>query len=358
MSSRMFTEMPTTSSMLSAYASLSTSMMLFRTMYDQLVPTQVRSYIIDVLKCYWKPKTSDQLTLLFEERDGHGLNDMFYAVEVFLSTKITTDSKRLNLLWGVTSLLLQNLQLNHFNCDLCIPVLDRITKSMNDEHIMIKFADSETIVDSFEGVTVTWKYHSQQQNQRSANNDGDQEKTYMELIFDKNSKDIIISSYLPFIIKKLKNSKTRVKQYSFIAYNTEYTGKGKSSLIAAMANYLKFDIYELQLMHVHGDASLRELLLQTSNRSILVIEDIDCSTLPDRNGTASSNGSHLDSSKVFLLFSSQMSLGDSLVNRLEVCLSQYHLLIRLADLPGKRLASIDVMKELNRKHKRTTIFLI
>ncbi|GJW86851.1 AAA+ ATPase domain-containing protein [Tanacetum coccineum] len=226
MSSRMFTEMPTTSSMLSAYASLSTSMMLFRTMYDQLVPTQVRSYIIDVLKCYWKPKTSDQLTLLFEERDGHGLNDMFYAVEVFLSTKITTDSKRLNLLWGVTSLLLQNLQLNHFNCDLCIPVLDRITKSMNDEHIMIKFADSETIVDSFEGVTVTWKYHSQQQNQRSANNDGDQEKTYMELIFDKNSKDIIISSYLPFIIKKLKNSKTRVKQYSFIAYNTEYTGKG------------------------------------------------------------------------------------------------------------------------------------
>ncbi|GJU53044.1 hypothetical protein Tco_1226758 [Tanacetum coccineum] len=94
MSSRMFTEMSTTSSMLSAYASLSTSMMLFHTMYDQLVPYQVRRYLLDVVKCYWKPKSS-MLTLLFEKKDGYTPNDMFKAVEVCLSTRITSETKRI-----------------------------------------------------------------------------------------------------------------------------------------------------------------------------------------------------------------------------------------------------------------------
>ncbi|GJS19531.1 gypsy type transposase, partial [Tanacetum coccineum] len=96
MSSRMFTEMPTTSSMLSAYATLSTSMMLFRTMYDQLVPYQVRRYLLDVVKCYWKPKSS-MLTLLIEKKDDYTPNDMFKAVKVYLSTRITSETKRLKL---------------------------------------------------------------------------------------------------------------------------------------------------------------------------------------------------------------------------------------------------------------------
>lgn len=94
MASQMFPVMPTTSSLLSAYASLSTTFMLFQTIFNQLVPPQLRSYIIDVVKYYWKPKTS-KLTLLFEEKDGYVPNDMFNAVEVYLSTKITPDSKRL-----------------------------------------------------------------------------------------------------------------------------------------------------------------------------------------------------------------------------------------------------------------------
>lgn len=60
-------------------------------------------------------------------------------------------------------------------------------------------------------------------------------------------------------------------------------GTGKWSLIAAMANYLKFDVYDLQLANILRDSDLRRLLLATANRSILVIEDIDCSVdLPDR----------------------------------------------------------------------------
>lgn len=54
-------------------------------------------------------------------------------------------------------------------------------------------------------------------------------------------------------------------------------GSGKSSLIAAMANFLHYDVYDLELTKVSDNSELRALLIQTSNRSIIVIEDIDCS---------------------------------------------------------------------------------
>ncbi|KAE8818853.1 AAA-ATPase [Hordeum vulgare] len=54
-------------------------------------------------------------------------------------------------------------------------------------------------------------------------------------------------------------------------------GTGKSSLVAAMANYLRFNLYDLDLSSVHDNSSLQRLLIDMSNKSILVIEDIDCS---------------------------------------------------------------------------------
>jgi chaperone BCS1 len=53
-------------------------------------------------------------------------------------------------------------------------------------------------------------------------------------------------------------------------------GTGKSSLVAAMANHLRYDLFDLDLAHVHMNTSLQWLLIGMSNRSILVIEDIDC----------------------------------------------------------------------------------
>ncbi|RIA05657.1 hypothetical protein BRARA_K00175 [Brassica rapa] len=54
-------------------------------------------------------------------------------------------------------------------------------------------------------------------------------------------------------------------------------GTGKSSMIAAMANYLGYDIYDLELAEVRSNSELRKLLMKTSSKSIIVIEDIDCS---------------------------------------------------------------------------------
>lgn len=55
-------------------------------------------------------------------------------------------------------------------------------------------------------------------------------------------------------------------------------GTGKSSLIAAMANYVKYNIYDLNLTAGLSNEDLRSILLSTTDRSILVIEDVDCCT--------------------------------------------------------------------------------
>ncbi|KFK33165.1 hypothetical protein AALP_AA6G338900 [Arabis alpina] len=54
-------------------------------------------------------------------------------------------------------------------------------------------------------------------------------------------------------------------------------GTGKSTMISAMANHLNYNIYDLELTAIKNNSELRKLLTATSNKSIIVIEDIDCS---------------------------------------------------------------------------------
>jgi len=52
-------------------------------------------------------------------------------------------------------------------------------------------------------------------------------------------------------------------------------GTGKSTMIGAMANFLDYDVYDLDLTSIKDNAELRKLFLDTTDRSIVVIEDID-----------------------------------------------------------------------------------
>ena len=54
-------------------------------------------------------------------------------------------------------------------------------------------------------------------------------------------------------------------------------GTGKSTMIAAMANLLNYDVYDLELKAVKENTELRKLLIESTRKSIIVIEDIDCS---------------------------------------------------------------------------------
>ncbi|KAL8143418.1 hypothetical protein V2J09_016450 [Rumex salicifolius] len=54
-------------------------------------------------------------------------------------------------------------------------------------------------------------------------------------------------------------------------------GTGKSTMVPAMANLLEYDIYDLELTAVKENIHLRRLLIETTSKSIILIEDIDFS---------------------------------------------------------------------------------
>ncbi|KAL3746056.1 hypothetical protein ACJRO7_015067 [Eucalyptus globulus] len=61
-------------------------------------------------------------------------------------------------------------------------------------------------------------------------------------------------------------------------------GTGKSTMIAVMANFQSYDIYILELTQVHSNSDLLNLLVKTSSKSIVVIKDVDCLVnLPNRS---------------------------------------------------------------------------
>ncbi|MFS7929838.1 putative AAA+ ATPase domain, ATPase, AAA-type, core, AAA-type ATPase domain-containing protein [Helianthus anomalus] len=65
----------------------------------------------------------------------------------------------------------------------------------------------------------------------------------------------------------------RVWKRSYLLYGP--SGTGKSSFIAGMAKFLRYDIYDVDLSKVSDDSDLKLLLLQTTRRSVIVVEDLD-----------------------------------------------------------------------------------
>ncbi|KAE8099884.1 hypothetical protein FH972_017828 [Carpinus fangiana] len=301
-------EMPSSASTLfSAYASFAASMMLVRSMANELVPHELRSYLGSALSYLFTPLSST-LTLVIDECSGMARNQVYQAAEVYLCTKITPATDRL-----------------------------RVSKTPRQKHFTVAIEKGEEINDKFENFHVKWRFIcTEPKNQRSG------EKRFFELIFNKKFKDQVFNSYLPYVLLRanaIKEQEKVVKLYNrdcpcddvegggsgmwgsvnlehpatfetlamdpdlkkaivddldrFVRRKEFYKkvgkawkrgyllygppGTGKSSLIAAMANYLKFDIYDLELTSIYGNSDLRRILLSTSNRSILVIEDIDCS---------------------------------------------------------------------------------
>ncbi|CAI0408780.1 unnamed protein product [Linum tenue] len=53
-------------------------------------------------------------------------------------------------------------------------------------------------------------------------------------------------------------------------------GTGKSSVVSALSNHLKFNLYVVELANFGSDYELRHALLSIANKSIVVFEDIDC----------------------------------------------------------------------------------
>ncbi|KAJ1408848.1 P-loop containing nucleoside triphosphate hydrolase [Sesbania bispinosa] len=99
--------------------------------------------------------------------------------------------------------------------------------------------------------------------------------TFESLALDPQMKESIIRDLNRFLKRKEMYKKVgKPWKRGYLLYGPP--GTGKSSLIAAMANYLKFDVYDLQLNNVHSDRDLAQAMRETTKCSIIVIEDIDC----------------------------------------------------------------------------------
>ncbi|KAL4565151.1 hypothetical protein LXL04_029236 [Taraxacum kok-saghyz] len=204
----------------------------------------------------------------------------------------------------------------------------------NRKSIFLSMEDYEEVIDEFQGMTIWWT-SSKIVPQRQAlfsYNDGE-EKRYYKLTCHRKHKDAITNVYVPHVLdegdaiaKKTRQQKLytngRKTSWSHILFEHPSTfdtlamhpdkkkdimndlmtfieskeyykkvgkawkrgyllygppGTGKSSMIAAMANLLNYHIYDLEFTSVKDNTDLRKLLIGTSSKSIIVIEDIDCS---------------------------------------------------------------------------------
>ncbi|KAJ1688085.1 hypothetical protein LUZ63_019475 [Rhynchospora breviuscula] len=100
--------------------------------------------------------------------------------------------------------------------------------------------------------------------------------TFDTLAMDPESKKVIIDDLVMF--------RDRKEYYKMIgkAWKRGYLlhgppGSGKSSMIAAIANFMEYDVYDLELTAVKTNTNLRQIFTEITSKAVIVIEDIDCS---------------------------------------------------------------------------------
>lgn len=313
------TKLATAKTILSTAASVAATIMLARTVARDLLPYEIQDYFYSRLRKFCN-HFSSQLTVVIDEHDGLAKNQIYEAAKVYLGKR--------------TSPAVQRIKVSKPEKENYVQV------SMESEEQVVDVFNGITL----KWVLVCRQVESRSFNYSSANIQT--QVRYFELTFPKKNKDFVIGSYLPYVEKEAKSIQQESKTIKILTvnYNNLYCnwtdawipvnldhpatfetlameqeqkttimqdlerfvkrkdyyrrvgkawkrgyllygppGTGKSSLIAAMANYLNFDVYDLELSELRTNSELRTLLVATANQSILVVEDIDCTIdLQDR----------------------------------------------------------------------------
>ncbi|XP_037497332.1 AAA-ATPase At3g50940 [Jatropha curcas] len=290
-------------------ASLSTlaSIAIIRSSFNEFIPQEIRSYIWEFSRRF-----SSELTIVVKETHEGLTNHLFNALVAYLGSNAFSSTSS-----------------SYYSS---LP--RRLTVGKNESMKILTYGldRNSEIVDVFHGIQMKWGFYT------DFNATLHYELRWYELRFHKRYTDLVKNKYFPYILdmaKRIKDQNRMVKFYTnrggrdgwsskglnldhpmtfetlamdgdlkakviedingFIRGKEYYKkigkvwkrgyllygppGTGKSSLIAAMANYLNYDIYNLNLSGVNSDSCLENLLLHMSNRSILVVEDIDCSIM-------------------------------------------------------------------------------
>ncbi|WVZ01782.1 hypothetical protein V8G54_022588 [Vigna mungo] len=304
----------------STAASVAATVMLLRSFTRNYIPPEFQNYLHSKLSKLLS-SFSTELTLVIDEFNGLTPNPLFAAAQLYLKPQEAPNTKRF-----------------------------RATMSSRSRHVSLLMDGNDEITDSFNGVPFRWRLVSRRGKSNFAVH-------FFEVRFHKKHREMVLSEYFPRVMKEAEAVRERRKTlrlftvkdmrfrrggrgrlwqgvnlehpatFATVAMDWELKemivrdldrfverkglyksvgkawkrgyllsgppGTGKSSLIAAMANYLNFDVYDLELTAVNGNSDLRRLLIATRNRSILVVEDIDCSLhLQDRLAKPKSSQPH------------------------------------------------------------------
>ncbi|KAK4401515.1 protein HYPER-SENSITIVITY-RELATED 4 [Sesamum angolense] len=315
-------ELPSTKTVISAAASVAATAVLVRSFARDFLPHELRQYFSIKFQNLFTA-FSNEITLVIDEFDGLNKNQLFHAARLYVDTIITPSTKRF---WAS---LPEKEKKIHVSVGGNNDITDKFCGFQLKWRIVVKEAQPRYVnyPDDFHSTLKT-------------------EFRYLELTFHKKHKDKVFNEYLPYVLERSKAVKEEQKtlklhtlrndrihglrgnpwqavnldhpaNFGTLAMDEEIKktiiddldrflerkefyrkvgkawkrgyllfgppGTGKSSLIAAMANYLHFDVYDLELTDLRCNSDLRRLLISTANRSILVVEDIDASIdLSDR----------------------------------------------------------------------------
>ncbi|KAL6540816.1 hypothetical protein OROMI_024699 [Orobanche minor] len=296
----------------------------FLTILSTVIPPDLR---LAALKLLHRLRTSFSSYCYYDitEIDGVNTNELYNAVQLYLSSSASISGARLSL-----------------------------TRGLNSSAITFGLSNNDRLIDCYRGVPVDWEHIvTQRQGQTFSWRPLPDERRGFTLRVRKKDKQVVLNSYLDFITERARELRrksmdvmlyTNAKGYpwesvpfkhpstfetlamdplkkaeimadlkdfaegeSFYqktgrAWKRGYLlygppGTGKSSMIAAMANYLRYDIYDLEISEVNTNSELRKLLMKTRSKSIIVIEDIDCSinlTMRIRNGEGGGTRNGID----------------------------------------------------------------
>ncbi|CAN6854324.1 unnamed protein product [Brassica oleracea] len=297
-----YNQVPSVSSVFSLYTTFSAITMLLRTILNEVVPKGIREYITVKLVDYFSSYFQSDFTFVIEQHWGEYVeNQTFRAAQVYLPTRLAGLS--------TGKLLVDSNKMKNPTCNgppkLGIPVDTKImdeferihlewtlhnikSKGRREKRYTIKLFVLTVLVGLFYGYNVT---KSAEEIMRHRENlqiftynqeDSDWESAIFEhhttletLAIEPDLKTTLIDDLDAFSKgKDFFRSVGRAWKRGYLLYGPP--GTGKSSMVAAIANHMKYNIYDLQIQSVKDDGELREVLTSTTNRSILLIEDIDC----------------------------------------------------------------------------------
>ncbi|KAJ4827169.1 hypothetical protein Tsubulata_029852 [Turnera subulata] len=321
MSSKKKTQMARTKAIVSAAASATATIMLIHTIARDYLPRELRRFIFSKLKAFLNTVFLSELTLVIEEHTKLDHNHLFKAAKLYLEPIVPQDAERLRV----------SMTKKETNVALALEKNQEIIDTFNGVTLKWKLfskpnsgklvADHNSNISKYKGKFYELRFHKKHRNMvldsylkhvvEKAQKMKEKKKviklfmlkqdmipgrrreawqpmnldhpaTFDTLAMDMDLKRNIMGDLERFVRRKDYYKKVgKAWKRGYLLYGPP--GTGKSSLIAAMANYLKFDIYDLELTEIRTNSELRRLLVSTGNKSILVVEDIDCSIeLQDR----------------------------------------------------------------------------